>query len=911
MKAIPSTTHIIILTENWITSEEDAKSYELSGYRHIFNYRLNSRGGGVSIYLNNTIKYEITVDLIENRNHYLWIEINKLSLNIGVIYKPPDTNVKEFLDVYCSQIKKRKRCIVFGDFNIDTLKKTSSSKEYLSAVEDLGYTFLNKNTRKYSTRVTNSTSTILDHVWTNLPNHEFNFSIIKSSLSDHRQIFLEITKMCPQLKKSVTYEAINYEGLHKDGLKKDFLNKNNDITTLEKDISVCVKDNKVNKIKILNAPRDEWINREILNAINKRNLLSQNYLADKNNINLKEKHTKAQDTVHKLVKLAKKNHFENLFEKCSGNSKKTWELIDTLARNKTQDICTVPKLVIGSIPISDGNKVCEIFNNFFSSVGSTLASQIDHRYHVSTTHSLMYKSDYAHTISLPEFEPCTRDEIIKIISSLDNNSSSGVDGISTKSIKCLKDSIAESLSNCINKCLTEGTFPNTLKIAKVSPIYKSGVKTDPSNYRPISVLPIISKIFERILYNRLYTYLKEKGFLIKQQYGFRPKCSTLSATMDLITKIKLNIDKKHIALGIFIDLKKAFDTISHSKLIKKLHNLGITGPALKIFESYLSDRQQIVKIGDFKSSPQQLSYGIPQGSIIGPLLFLIYVNDISNVGLTGHLTMYADDTCLFYYGHNLKNIIDEAQKDLDLLNMWFLHNLLTINVAKTSYMIFAAKNKKILDNIPLKINNQVLHRSTHEKYLGLWLDERLTWGKHVAHVNDKLRAILRLLWKASNCIPYKHRKMIYNALVKSHLQYLIEIWGTASQTILKDLQITQNKLIKVLFHLNKFTPTKEVYKTTKIFDLKTLYKYNSCILIKKIITGTIQSDTTFTQRTYTHNLRKKNKLFIPVPRTLNYGKKNISYEGVQFYNNLPESIKNCKSVYKFKKQLQVYLIEKQ
>ncbi|CAH2084027.1 unnamed protein product [Euphydryas editha] len=255
------------------------------------------------------------------------------------------------------------------------------------------------------------------------------------------------------------------------------------------------------------------------------------------------------------------------------------------------------------------------------------------------------------------------------------------------------DLILKELSNCINKCLQTGTFPNSLKVAKVSPIYKSGSKLEPGNYRPISVLPVISKIFERVIYNRLETYLTSIKFFYDKQYGFRPKSNTLSATIDLITNIKLNIDKKQIVLGVFIDLKKAFDTVSHELLLKKLFDIGLTATAYGMLKSYLSNRTQVVQIGKIQSSSKSINFGVPQGSILGPLLFTIYINSISGIGLTGDVTLYGDDTCLFYSGRSINDLIAHAQKYLDSLNVWFQCNLLTINISKTKYMIFASMQK--------------------------------------------------------------------------------------------------------------------------------------------------------------------------------------------------------------------------
>ncbi|XP_045452345.1 uncharacterized protein LOC123661426 [Melitaea cinxia] len=506
------------------------------------------------------IKY-IKEELEENGNHYLWISIDKLSLNIGAIYKPGETNLKDFLNKYITQLNKRKRSIILGDFNIDLLSTGTNVTQYLSNIQEAGYKIINKISKKHNTRETTKTSTLLDHICTDINNHSFNISIIESALSDHKQIYLEIGSLPPQRNKKIDYQALDYKKLYNDALAATYNNETDDYDRLENFISKYIVKNKINKTKILNPPRKDWINKNIIDSINVRNSLWQQVKALPGNQIIHKKFDTERDRVAKLIKTHKKEYYNNLFDKTNNNPKKMWEVINKLALNKIKDSFDPPKLMSDSGIISNGNEICDLFNTFFSSIGTELASKIPQPYHESTENMFMYEDSYTHNITLSNFTPCSTDEVSKIIDKLDCNTSTGLDGISTKAIKCLKSIILVRLTNCINVCLAQGVYPDTLKIAKVSPIFKSGCRSNPSNYRPISVLPVMSKIFERILYNRLNAYFSEKQFLSKRQYGFRPKSSTLSAVVDLITKIKTNIDKKNIALGIFIDLKKAFDTI--------------------------------------------------------------------------------------------------------------------------------------------------------------------------------------------------------------------------------------------------------------------------------------------------------------------------------------------------------------
>ncbi|KAL0851343.1 hypothetical protein ABMA28_007163 [Loxostege sticticalis] len=585
----------------------------------------------------------------------------------------------------------------------------------------------------------------------------------------------------------------------------------------------CLSKSKTTKSKLLNAPRQDWINKNIIQDINNRNKIWQEYKKNKTNVTLEREFIEAKARAHKNIQESKKSYYYNYFSNHINKPKKMWQAINDLAANKWKDKGGPNKLIINSNIITDETKICECFNHYFSTIGSVLASQIPTK-HLTDTLDSMQDLKTAQTTDLMDLSPATTDEVTKIIDNLDPNTSSGIDGISTKAVKSVKKLIVIPLTKCINDCLNRGVFPDSLKIARVSPILKSGSKFDPCNYRPISVLPVISKIFEKVIYSRLETYLNSKDFFFKKQYGFRPKTNTLSATVDLITKIKNKIDEKQVVLGIFVDLKKAFDTISHKILLKKLS--------------------------------------------------------------------------------------EAAQNDLNLLNNWFLSNLLTINAAKTNYVIFTAKNKKINDSFELKINNEKLNKKSSEKYLGLILDKQLNWKQHIEKIKNKLISLAGILRGIAKCLPRKIKFVIYNSLIKPHIDYLIEIWGTANKTNLNVLQISQNKLIKSLFNYDFRTSTHKIYEDTKIMTIKQTYKYYTCILIHKILNKQIHTVLSFRKKheiQYSMKLRNANHLISRTPRT-NYGRKNIEYEGVKMYNKLPIEIKNATSTASFKKKLKSHIL---
>lgn len=906
IKSFDSTIiHLIILSETWINSEDVAKRTQLNDYTHYYNYRKHSKGGGVSIFVHNSVKHYLIEEHSFDDNHFLWVHIDKFCLDIGAIYKPGRTNHTDFLDYYSLQLEKRKRAIVFGDLNYDLLSADKSVRTYKYTIEESGFTLLNKIGKQYCTRETNETKTILDHVSSNIKQNRFHFAIIESSISDHKLIYLEVKKYEPEPIKSIKYEAIDYDKLYKTVETCTVNNKTHEYALIEQKIKASIKLSKNTKIKKDNSVKQDWINKEILEKIDQRNSLWLKYRNNPNDRKIKEDFLNERNYTAQLIQRRKSEYYYASFKKCQNKPVKMWTLIHTLCHNKAKEVIAPAKLQTESNIITDKTEMCECFNEFFSSIGEKLANSISNIY-VKPNISMDTKSTSSELFVL---SPTSTEEVSEIIETLNCNTASGIDEISTKVLKCIKNLILVDLTSCINKCLELGIFPENLKRAKVTPIFKSGVKSNPSNYRPISVLPVISKIFERILYTRLEAYLNSNNFLSSKQYGFRKKSNTLSAAIDLITKLKINIDKKNIAMGVFIDLKKAFDTVSHKILLEKLKNIGVTGIAYNMFKSYLSNRTQIVKIGDCQSLPKPVTYGVPQGSILGPMLFLIYINDIQEISLNGEVTQYADDTCLFYFGQSIHDIIINAQKDLNLLNIWFQSNLLTINIYKTKYIIFKAKNKKISNHEPLRINNEIIYRSEQEKYLGLTLDSFLTWKPHIEKITNKLSSLTAVIRNITRCFPQKLRHLIYNALVKPHIEYLIEIWGSAAKTNLNQLQRAQNKVIKVLFHYNYLTPTNLLYKKTKLLNIAQTYIYNTCLLVRKILTKNIHTQINFTKKKQVQKmqLRNANNIVLRTPRT-NYGKNTILFQGAQLYNKLPNDIKNSQSIVMFKRLLKHHLL---
>ena len=333
-------------------------------------------------------------------------------------------------------------------------------------------------------------------------------------------------------------------------------------------------------------------------------------------------------------------------------------------------------------------------------------------------------------------------EVERVISSL-KNSSAGWDEIPTFVAKKCVYSYLKPLNYSINRSFTEGVFPEELKLARVVPILKAGDPSQIAKYRPISVLTFFSKVFEKIMYNCIKKFMDDNHVFYEHQYGFRQKHSIIT----LVDKIITSLDKGNIVILVFLDLKKAFDTVDHHILLKKLYAYGIRGHIIKWFESYLYDRSQYVIYNNEYSETHPIKCGVPQGSTLGPLLFIIYVNDICNISNFLFNIMYADDTSVLLSGDDLKDLTCLLNKELELLFIWLKSNKLSLNTQKTFYMLFHRARIKG-NNLVVKINDSVLNRVNNMKYLGVIVDHKLKWCEHISYVKNKVSKGIGIIFKA-------------------------------------------------------------------------------------------------------------------------------------------------------------------
>ena len=404
-------------------------------------------------------------------------------------------------------------------------------------------------------------------------------------------------------------------------------------------------------------------------------------------------------------------------------------------------------------------------------------------------------------------------------------------------IKSVKHLIAYPLVHIFNLSMSTGIFPDQLKLAKVVPVYKSGDSDSCNNYRPISVLPVFSKVFERIIHKRLYNFFTRYGLLHSSQYGFRNKFSSYMAVLEAYNKIVSLLDTGEHTAGIFLDLSKAFDTISHDILLSKLHHYGVRGNALEWFRNCLTNRKQFVTCNNCKSDVGTTQCGVPQGSVLGPLLFIIFINDIAFSSNSMSFFIYADDTNVIMSHHDLDQLIISIDNELSNLSLWFKANKLSLNVSKSIYMFFKNRHSnRIYDNTHIFIDGTELTKVSHTKFLGVLIDESLTWEKHNSYVTNIVSKYSGILFCLKQLLPRSTLFSLYNTLVLPHLYYCNIIWVDSNNCNLNSILVKQKRIVRLCTNSSWLAHTPPLFSqlnTLTIYDIqnliKALFMYNFAI----------------------------------------------------------------------------------
>ena len=697
--------------------------------------------GQVTIRSDMQIKKQCECEKCAIENIWIQIQTEHDTYIIGCIYRHPNGNTSHFtteLEKTLESVPHDTNCIITGDININLLNyEQEQSLNYLSLL-------LSNNFSPFitlPTRLTENKATLIDHIFMKLSRKHLTTSIssgnIFTDITDHLPNFVILEDKIPT-KTNTRRPLIRIFSdknvasfdtkLHDTNWDQLLAGDNSDdmysafythlYNVYNTSFPLVRQSRKRSKDK-------EWITSALKNSIKHKNNLYKIQLKKPTVHNI-SKYKTYRNLLNVVLKQAEILYYNELFQNRQNSITNFWRAFSqTLNPNRRKTAQHIQKLLVNNQETTEGRDIANGLNDYFCNVGKNIQDNLPT---VNGNFRDYLKNRIQQTFFL---SPVTLQEIFKELVHMNPRKSAGPDDFTPRLLKSAAMHLCKPLFILYNKSIADASFPDIWKLAKVIPLFKKQSRHLPENYRPISLLNCFGKILERLIYNQMVKFIEKYHILYKHQYGFRKAFSTTLALINIIDQIKTSIDKGEYVIGIFLDIKKAFDSIDHEILLSKLEHYGFRGHILTFIKSYLTNRKQFIEINECKSRIQNINCGVPQGSILGPLLFLLFINDIQNSAPDTEKRLFADDTSVFLFGKNINNVIAESEQKTTEIQKWYILNKLSLSIGKSNFILFHSHKKKINYNIShLKIGQDIIPRVRSAKYIGLNIDERLTWETH-------------------------------------------------------------------------------------------------------------------------------------------------------------------------------------
>ena len=892
--------HIIGITESWLdtTNRDFIAEFKLPGYTTFSCERENRVGGGVILYIKSTLNpISVKTGTITNVNT-VFVEIKNKSSKVilGLIYRPPGQplEVDRILSESIFEISCRRETIIMGDFNLpvtrwgDLLNSHTGRDLYTNLLESDLHQYVNRPTRD---------NNILDLIFSTSENlvNEVNVGPVFSS-SDHRIITFSIklkeSKVSDSKEKVPDYQKANFNRLRSILNNADWseISRETNIdqswenftTVLNKAINLCVPyRNRRSSMK--NKPK--WWNNEIKNSLSLKKRAHSKYISTHNEADKLELDRIRRET-KRLIKRSKKNLEEYIAEASKSNPKEFYRYVN----NKKTEYCNIGPLVkdLGN-HTNDEKEMATILNKFFASVFTdedclSLQPSQTRRTMKILDDILIVEGDVLHAI-----------EKIKV------NKTPGPDKISPRILKEVKHQISKPLSILFNKSLSVGKVPLDWKSANVTPVFKKGDKSQPGNYRPISLTSVVCKLMETIIRDNMVKFFEENNIINNSQHGFRSKRSCLTNLLDFFHYIFDVYDESRSVDVIYLDFQKAFDKVPHKRLISKLLAHGISGNIQNWIEDWLSERKQRVVLNGVSSIWLSVKTGVPQGSVLGLVLFLIYFNDIDD-GITCKISKFADDTKI---ASKVTTAFDKEtlQSDLDRLACWASKWQMKFNVEKCKVLHIGSNN----DHVQYSMNGQQLSTVSKEKDLGIIISNDLKPSQHCSEVFKTANKLVGFIGRAFDNKSEKSLKL-YNSLVRPHLEYCVQFWSPYYRKDIEKLERVQRRITKMIPRLRNI-PYEERLKELNLFNLSKRRMRGDLIEMFKIFKGfdNVNAEDYVTVDRSSTTRRHNSFKIIGKRFSSNEAKHFFFNRVVNVWNSLPSSVVDSITVAAFKNKLDKHL----
>lgn len=900
----------IVVSETWLTESRDF-SYEIDGYSSLSIYRPEGhRGGGIKIYHLNTI----SVTKIERYSSIsgpcerLFIEAEVPTLGpllLGAIYRPPSADIGDFCELLSDILLEIQgtKSILLGDFNLNILNPNfqANIQNYIDIFYQNSY--VNEiNLPTYQSPITNSDTSCLDHIWHNLSLGRKSF-VVEPNISDHYAtcaIFDKKIKFEPRVARfrNFSEERVGAFTRIAPTIFEDFrYSADSDVNQRASEFINFLHSILNQYFPILSktiSPKrsiSPWVCGIILRCLKKK---QRWYRLSRRGIISHASYKKCRSAYRKLLKIAREEYFSNKFNNLNRDMKKSWRVLNDLLGRISK---RYPKhFIVHGARTTIPSVISEAFNKYFTAHPKEIHESIPDP-----------QTDYSYLIRPNPnsffFQPCTENEISLIIQKMKKEGS--LNDIPRKFLKFCAPFICNHLCNIFNDCATHGIFPSIFKLVRISPVFKKGSVSSIQNYRPISLLSNVSKIFESLIFNRLNAFMQSQNILSDRQYGFRAGKNTELAVLDLISKLLPALNNKKFIICIFLDYSACFDTISRTKLLEKLERYGVRGYSLKLMESYFTNRLQYVEFNSAKSKKLTSEIGVIQGSRLGPLMYDIYSNDFNDFCARDENILYADDTCLVYTGENLPELVNCVNSRLVQILDWCNFNKLSLNPQKSKFMIITPRIHDIDPEI--RIGNSLIERVNDFKYLGVSISCNMRYHSHISQLKTKLSRMCGISYKLGNLMNKVAAKNFYYSCVYSVLSYCICVWGgimTCTQRC-EPLARLQAKIVKNVFSRH-YPNSLCLFKSVGILKLIDIYRLRVSIYMFRVMklgeVPSLERDLEIDFPTHSHFTRNVDLPTWPTSR-IETVRMNFKYQFVNIWREIPADIRASTRLRPFKNAL--------
>lgn len=909
---------IVFLSETRTIAPMYDSEFEIQNYKLIRCDSDSTHTGGVAIYIKKCVHFKIISNFMRDRVWFLAIQIIKgfhVSGIYGVLYKSDEISNSVFLnnlDEWCENIiDLNKINVICGDFNINIKKDSFYANKLLKLIEDNN---LMQIVKQY-TRVTSETRTLIDLVLTNSNN--ISCSVLEiDQITDHHMMAIQFeNNQCDdtQILPSGTY--VSWKNYSKDKLgnmlnevdwnidSTNGLNENAEIvvSSLEKCMGkmlLTVPVVKINKnpwfnnhLRLLKKRKNEhWLKLQLVDNPENRELyrVSRNVYKQ----SLREESTK-------YIQMEIKNNMNN--------PKGLWRIIKSFYTSKNTDISNI---YIDGEAVYEKQELAEKLNQSFVKSIVAINESIP-----LVQPSTSFNCNIIEPTYKFQFKPVNIDIVKNICKNLKSNLST--EGINKR---CLLDALdnynfATAFVNILNKSLQDGSVPTKWKISTVIPIPKVQTPQVPADLRPINTLPVYEGVLERIIKEHLVEYINENNILVNEQSGFRSKHSCETAINLVLNNWKSRIDAGNIIIAVFLDFKRAFETIDRDILIYKLEQYGIRGCELRWFKDYLSNRYQRVKIQEHMSETELNQFGVPQGSVLGPTLFTLYINGIIEVVKNCYIHMFADDTLVTVAENNISEAVTKINQDLERIDQWLKYHKLALNISKTKYMVITLRRNFDRD-VNIEIGGSKIDRVAEYKYLGVIIDDCLNFNAHLDYTVKKMNKKLGLLKRLQHKMPRDCKEIYYKSLVSPHIDYCSSVLFIMNSGQIETLQKIQNKFMRLILRAERRTHIVDLLDRLHWQSIKQRIYFNTLKLIYHMIKGDLPEylkKLLVTNRDI-HKYETRNTHYRLPVFVKTCSQQSLYYKGLNEYNKMQDVYKNCNlkelSLKEFLKLLCSYIKDK-